>query len=114
MSAIIPGPYGIPGDIKPAPSPVPSPEQEKYFSLDPLVSEHDREIVYNLPAEGKREFSENIHQYIGQLGKDYEVTVSGEIHSQDAQSTIMNLPVAFHVDVSELAEAIRKLGEIDE
>lgn len=40
-------------------------------SIDPYVSEHDRLIVTNLPEEGKQQFRENVHHYIGQLEKDY-------------------------------------------
>jgi hypothetical protein len=74
MSAIIPGPYSIPGTIKqPTVNPVPSPEQEKIPapSIDPYVSEKDRYTISWLPEEGKRQFRENVHQYIGQLDKDY-------------------------------------------
>jgi hypothetical protein len=74
MSATIPEPYWLPGTINhPAMNPVPAPEQEKSLvpSIDPYVSEKDRYTVSWLPEEGKRQFRENIHQYIGQLDKDY-------------------------------------------
>jgi hypothetical protein len=42
-------------------------------SLDPYINEADRRTVARLPEEGKRQFRENVHEYIGQLGKDYKV-----------------------------------------
>jgi hypothetical protein len=74
MSAIIPGPYGIPGTINhPAMNPVPAPEMEKPLapSIDHFINEPDHWTVHNLPPEGKQQFTDNVHRYIRQLGKDY-------------------------------------------
>lgn len=51
-------------------APVPSFD---HVSLDPYISEADRRTVARLPEEGKRQFRENVHEYISQLGKDYKV-----------------------------------------
>ncbi len=88
---------------------MPPQEKSPAPSIDRHVSEHDRWLIASLPEEGQREFSENVHQYIGQLGKDYSVSAPG-----DTQSTIRDLPISLRADFSELAEAIRKLGEIHE
>lgn len=73
MSATIPGPYPT-GQIpyNPGKPPVSSEQEKKPApSIDPYVSEKDRYTISYLPEEGKRQFRENIHQYIGQLDKDY-------------------------------------------
>jgi hypothetical protein len=52
---------------------VPTPIAAPAPSLDGYISEADRRTVARLPEEGKQQFRENVHEYIGQLGKDYKV-----------------------------------------
>jgi hypothetical protein len=72
-ASVIPGPYPMGQIPYNTGKPPVSSEQEKNAtpSIDPYITERDRWTVASLPPEGRKEFGDNVHRYIRQLGKDY-------------------------------------------
>jgi hypothetical protein len=57
----VPGKTPVPDGAEPCQGP----------SIDSYIPERDHWTVAHLPDEVKKQFGENVHRYIRQLGKDY-------------------------------------------